>query len=429
MARNRVRVIALALLGLALVPLLLWLAVVIVAPTEWAKRQIISALETRTGRLVRLGALKVQLSGGVRVANLEIGSPQSTGDPWLRADALRLDIGLAQLLVGQFEPASVEIDGLNLRVLHRADGTFELADLMPRDAETDKHSNHRRSMQPIHMKIRGGTVSVFDEPSHTRVIVQNVEAEVVRADRRIAVSSLRGVANGGGFEFAGELVHQDGAWRAAALCEATDVVLDDGMSLLRYAVPVLDGAPLNLTGQLDAQIRIEGAGETWDELVQSLAGQGVITLDPIDVAGSPLVAELSKVAELSRQGHAASIRSDFVISGRRVATNQCTLNIGKVPITLAGSTDFDGNIDYRVNLTGLSDRLPAKARRVLGDLKVDLSGLTDLTLQGTVNKMTLRVHGLSLDRDLLREQGISLKKEDREKLRVLGRQLLDKISR
>jgi hypothetical protein len=118
-----------------------------------------------------------------------------------------------------------------------------------------------------------------------------------------------------------------------------------------------------------------------------------------------------------------------VISGRRVATSQCTLNIGKVPVTLAGWTDFDGNIDYRVNLTGLSNRLPEKARRVLGDLKLDLSGLTDLTLQGTVNKMAVRVHGMSLDRDLLREQGISLKKEDREKLRVLGRQLLDQISR
>jgi AsmA-like C-terminal region len=429
MARNRVRVIALALLALALLPPSLWLAVVIVAPTEWAKRQIISAFETRTGRLVRLGALKVQLTGGVRVANLEIGSPQSTGDPWLRADALRLDIGLPQLLVGQFETSSIEIDGLDLRVLRRADGSFELADLMPRDTERSEHSRQRRTMQPIHFKVRGGTVSVLDEPSQTRVIVQNVEADGIRADRRIAVSSLRGLTNGGTIEFAGELVHQDGAWSAAAVCDANDVVIDDGMSLLRYAVPVLAGASLNLKGQLDSQIRLQGAGETWDELVRSLTGQGVITLDPVDVAGAPLVAELSKVAEISRQGHVASIRSDFVISGRRVATSQCTLNIGKVPVTLAGWTDFDGNIDYRVNLTGLSNRLPEKARRVLGDLKLDLSGLTDLTLQGTVNKMAVRVHGVSLDRDLLREQGISFKKEDREKLRVLGRQLLDQISR
>jgi hypothetical protein len=36
---------------------------------------------------------------------------------------------------------------------------------------------------------------------------------------------------------------------------------------------------------------------------------------------------------------------------------------------------------------------------------------------------------VSLDRDLLREAGVHVKKQDREKLRVLGRKLLDELVR
>ena len=149
--------------------------------------------------------------------------------------------------------------------------------------------------------------------------------------------------------------------------QAEDVVLDDGMSVLRYAVPVLAGAPLNLKGHLDADIYVQGRGATCDALGASLVGHGVITINPVDLDGAPLVAELSKIAELSRQGRVASIRSDFVIQDRRITTDQFTLNIGRVPMTLAGWTGFDGHLDYRINLKGLTDRLPDKAARLLGD--------------------------------------------------------------
>ena len=84
-------------------------------------------------------------------------------------------------------------------------------------------------------------------------------------------------------------------------------------------------------------------------------------------------------------------------------------------------------LDYRINLKGLTDRLPDKARRLLGDLNVELGSLTTLTLRGTVNQMVVQVNGVSLDRSLLKEAG--LKREDREKLRVLGRQFLDQLAR
>ncbi len=199
------------------------------------------------------------------------------------------------------------------------------------------------------------------------------------------------------------------------------------MNLLRYAVPVLAGAPLNLKGHLDSDLYIEGQGKTWDSFSRTLAGHGVVALDPVDLDGAPLVAELSKIAELSRQGGGASVRSDFEIKDRRITTDHFAMKIGRVPMTLSGWTDFDGRIDYRINLSGLNARLPDKARRILGELSVDLRSLRMLTLQGTVNKMVVRVNGISLDRDLLRDA--KLNREDREKLRVLGRKLLDDLVR
>jgi hypothetical protein len=140
-----------------------------------------------------------------------------------------------------------------------------------------------------------------------------------------------------------------------------------------------------------------------------------------------LVAELSKIAELNRQGRVASIRSDFEIRDRRITTDNFTLNIGRTPITLAGWTGFDGQLDYRVNLKRLSDRLPDTARQILGDLNVDVDKLTLLSVKGNVNKMDVLIDGVPLDQNLARKVG--LKREDREKLRVLGRQFLDKLAR
>ena len=250
-------------------------------------------------------------------------------------------------------------------------------------------------------------MTLIDLPSQTRLQMLNVDGEGIREDRRIVIHNLRGVLNGGPFVFTGELERNGAAPSFEGRFQADDVVLDDGMSVLRYAVPVLAGAPLNLKGHLDSDVYVRGHGATWDAVSRSLEGHGVIGIKPVDLDGAPLIAELSKIAELSRQGRIASIRSDFVIKDRRVTTDHFTLNIGRVPMTLSGWTGFDGRIDYRINLKSLTDRLPDKARRVLGELNVDLGSLTTLTLRGTVNQMVVQVNGVSLDRGLLRESPVS----------------------
>ena len=141
MTSQRLRRCALCISTILLIPPLLWVGVVLVAPTTWAKRQVVAALEQRTGRSVRLERLSVPRLGGVRLPNLEIGSPQSADDPWLKAADLRLDINLLGLVWGSLRPQSLEVDGATLRVLRRADGTLEFADLILPEEKRTSHSD------------------------------------------------------------------------------------------------------------------------------------------------------------------------------------------------------------------------------------------------------------------------------------------------
>jgi hypothetical protein len=152
-----------------------------------------------------------------------------------------------------------------------------------------------------------------------------------------------------------------------------------------------------------------------------------LSLKEIDLEGAPVVAELSKLAELTGPSRLATIHSDFIVKDRRITTDHLTLNIARIPLTMSGWTDLDGRLEYRVKLAGLNERLPSRARRVLGDLNLDVGSLTSLTLHGTLNNVMVQVNGLSVDTSQIQEPG--LRRDDRERLRMLGRQLRDKILR
>src|SRR5262249_56068465 len=98
-----------------------------------------------------------------------------------------------------------------------------------------------------------------------------------------------------------------------------------------------------------------------------------------------------------------------------------------LPVTRAGWTDLEGKINYRMRVEGLTDRLPDRARRILGDLNLDVGSLTSLTVSGTLNQIAVQVNGVPIDGSLFHESG--LRRDDRERLRQLGRQLRDRILR
>jgi AsmA protein len=414
--------------GLALVPSLLWILVLLIAPTGWARRQVVAQLESRSGRRVSLDGLSIGLTGKIRLTNLQIGSPRDTGDPWLKAARIQLDFGLLQMLRGHCRPRRLEADGVELRILRRGDGTVELADLIrpvpPPQAATG-------SVPPtedrITVQVHRASVTVIDEPTRTRIGLGDVEGEGYAGGRVVAVEHLRGAINGGEFRFAARMDRTASALAAEAQLRADDVALDDGMRALRYIVPVLAGASSAVKGRLNADLYMRGQGISWPDLCRGLAGHGVVSLNRVALDGTPLFAEISRFAELAGTRRVGSIRTDFLYKDRRITTDHFTLNIGRVPITMSGWSDLDGRIDYQMKIDGLNGRLPDRARRILGDLKMDVGSMRSLTLRGTLDQMVFQVDGVPIDASSVRET--RLRPDDREQLRLLGRQLRDRILR
>ncbi len=184
-----------------------------------------------------------------------------------------------------------------------------------------------------------------------------------------------------------------------------------------------------MKGRLNADLYFQGRGPSWPILTRGLAGHGIVAIDGVALDGTPLVAEISRVADLSGTRRIGSIRTDFLYRDRRITTDHFTLNIGRVPITMSGWTDLDGRIDYQMKIDGLKERLPDRARRILGELKLDAGSLTSLSLRGTLDRMVVQVDGFPIDGKRLGESRPRLRTEDREQLRLLGRQLRDQLLR
>jgi len=413
-------------LGVLLAPPLLWILIVLVAPTSWARSHVIARLERSSGRSVQLDNLNVCLDGCIELTGLKIGSPRSVGDPWLEAKRIRIDVSPWQLLCGKFEPTNLQADEATLRVLRREDGSLELADLVILDghgAVTSSYEPHRCGTCKMNAKIQQTRILLIDEPSHTQLTFDEVEGEGISEGEGAFVATLSGRLNQGPFQFTAHFDRAGGQPNFEGQFRTSDVVLDRGMSVLRYLVPVLAGAAGEIQGRLAMDVYLRGRGETRAVLCKSLVGNGSLVLDPIELNGTPLMAEFAKLAELSTTDNIASVRSDFVVQDGRIKTDHLNLTAGRIPVAMSGWTDFDGRLDYQVKLDGVVDRLPEQARKFIGGLDLDINSLASLRLRGNVDRVTITA---ARGRSPL-EQIIG--PEDRERLKVLGRQFRDKLVR
>ena len=343
-------------------------------------------------RSVQLDDLDVCLDGGIELTGLKIGAPRSVGDPWLEAKRIQIDVSLWQLLWGKFEPTNLQADEATLRVLRRKDGSFELADLVRFDGDSTATSSaepHRCGPSKLNTKVRQTRILLIDQPSQTQLTFDEVEGEGIWEGEGAFVATLSGRLNQGPFEFTAHLDRSGGQPNFEGQFRTSDVVLDQGMSMLRYLVPVLAGAGGQLQGRMAMDVYLRGRGECREVLGKSLVGNGSLVLDPIELNGTPLMTEFAKLAELSSTDNLASIRSDFVVQDGRIKTDHLTLTAGRIPVAISGWTDFDGRLDYQVKLDGVADRIPDQARKFISGLDLDLNSLTSLRLRGNVDRVVI----------------------------------------
>jgi hypothetical protein len=420
------------LLGIALVPPALWTLIVLFVPTDWAKARLVNCLTEATGHSVRLAELRLGLCGGIWLRGLQISEHQPNAAPWLRVDELRLNLNLLHLLAGQLTPSRVEAEGLTLRVHRRRDGSLEFGDLLRAHANSSDPgadptspkgptATTQATFPPVAFVLKGGQVNAIDDPTETDLEFHDVEAQGTWRPGLAAIQELSGQLNGGWFELAAQLDRSGATPAFEVHARAQRVALDVGMGALRYVVPVFTGNPASIDGQLDLNVYLRGQGATAEELKRTLAGQGTIAIDLIQLDGSKLIAELASLWPLPPRRRVGSVRSRFAVGRGRIANEELTLQVGQVPILLSGWTDFEGQLDYQIQPDGLPTRLPRAARDLLAELPVNFDQLPSLHVQGTISALEVRLDGIPLDGDRLRSGDA--------RLQELGTHLLDQIRR
>jgi AsmA protein len=417
-------------LGALAVPPALWAIFLAVIPTDCARQKIAERLSRASGRNVTLGRVRLGALGGVYLTDLTIGAPRSNDDPWFQAKEAAINVNLLQLLLGQIDPTEIEVRGLDLRIHRRSDGTLELADLLRSAPSSQNPQNLEPSAtsEPagLSVRVRQGSVWVIDEPSRTRLNFTQIEGRGTCKGPLARVDELRGILNGGPFELAGQLDRSGPEASFEGQIRLRQAALCEGMSALGYVVPVLAGLPAQLDGKLSLDIYVQGRGRTHDAVLRSLVGHGRVSLDPIALDGSQLLAGIGTLLEQEPQRRVGAIRSDMTIKGGRVATDNLTLDVARTPIVLVGWTDFGGQVNYRLRTDRISQKLPTKAKALLSDLSVDLRDLADIKIQGTLNSLAITVDGVAVPGP----NGEPVRRlDDRERLREVGRRLLDRVRR
>ncbi|MFO0956169.1 MAG: AsmA-like C-terminal region-containing protein [Isosphaeraceae bacterium] len=413
---------ALAILAM---PPVLWVLLIPLVPTGWARDRIAARLSAASGRRATVDSVRFGRTGQATLAGIRIYDPGRPDDPFLHVENLALDLNLGHLLCGRFDPAQVVAEGVSLRVRRRANGAFDLADLFqPRPAHVREQAASApacRVETNVSVALKRGRVVLIDEPTGTKLDLDGIEAHATWLPDLATIDDLRGTLNGGPLALRAKLDRTRDVPRFEGEASARDVALSSKMELLSYFMPILAGARAELGGTLGFDLEIRGQGNRAEALAETLSGAGVIQVDDIDLQGSLIVNELARLIRHPEDNHVGSLSSDFMIGQRRITSREMVLNLGRVPIRLAGYTDFDGQLDYRIQSEDIAGRAAPEARQILADLPIKLDSLVTMHLKGTTRKVKLVA-------DTKAAPG-SPEAEERVKLERLGRRLLERIRR
>ena len=377
------------LLGLVLVPPLLWAAILAVLPTRFARDKIASTLSTSSGRVVKIGALHVGFLGGVHLEDLQIGAPTSGDNPWLTVRSALIDMHLSQLFLGPIEPTQIDVDGMELRILRRADGSIELADFLnpadPRKISSsldEPHGNHC-----VKLGLKNAKIVVVDDPTTTRLTFENVAGHVTCDGIVTTLTDLRGRLNSGNIELAGEFDRSGAVPKFDGQVRARDVAVDDKMGALGYFLPLLPGRNEHhsgtFAGRLALDFYLEGEGNSREALRKSLKGQGRIDVDPIALEGSATLNDLAKLLQVPARERFGAARADLSLKQGRMTSENLTLHVGKLPLAFRGWTDIDGQVDYHLKTDAISERLPREAVQFLNEMEIKLGEVANVQVRGT----------------------------------------------
>jgi hypothetical protein len=140
-----------------------------------------------------------------------------------------------------------------------------------------------------------------------------------------------------------------------------------------------------LDGRCDLMLALRDHGGSAEALRKNLTGNGSIRLDPIDLSGSKVYNAFKGARQVRHATKIGTVESHFAIDKERIVTDDLTITIARLPTVFAGWTGFDGRIEYQIKPDAVDARLPAEARKFLGELRKDLGELAHIRITGTVD--------------------------------------------
>lgn len=410
-----------------LAPAALWVLVVALLPTGWARDWLVRALEHRTGREVEVADVSIGPLGAFHVRGLSLAERGAEQRPWLEAQEVRLKPSLHSLLSGRIEVREVLVRGLNLRVDRAEGGDFVFRDLCCSrpDGENGGGGAHDdEDDREVFWKLADARVSVDDAPTGTRLVLSAIGGEGVWRPRRVEVTRLIGMANGGRFAIQAEVERgQDGPIFESAL-HAQQVGVNQGLESLQLLAPVLAGSSVGLGGRMDLELYLRGNATSAEDLRRTAVGQGSLRIDPVILDRCVLVDELRGVLMLPREARVGSIQGGFTVSRGRVATRDLTVRVAGVPLVLDGATDFSGALSYRLRAESLTRLVPEEILGALADLPLKVDDVLELRIEGTLEEPRVSMEGLP---PMVDAQGRPV--SDRERVRAVARRLRDRLFR
>jgi AsmA protein len=409
-------------------PVAIWVLIVALLPTGWARDRLVRAIEARTGRAVRIERVVIGPFGAVHLRGLALAERSAADRPWAEAVEIRVQASARALLSGRLQARHVLVRGLDLRVDRAEGGDFVFRDLccVRPDAgdDADGAGAGDHGDRSIRWTLADSRVTIDDAPTGTRLAISAIGGEGTWASRRVEVTRLIGLANGGRFAIQAEVERTPEGPTFETVLHAQAVGVNEGLHSLRMLAPVLAGSEVGLAGRMDLDLYLRGNATGAAALRRTAVGQGALRIDPVVLDRCVLVDELRGVLALPRDARVGSVRGQFAIAGGRVATRDLTLSVAGIPLVLEGATEFDGRLDYRLRTESLAGVIPAEIREALADLPLAVRDVLEVRVRGTADDLAVTLEGLP---PMVDEQGRPV--SDRERLRAVARRLRDRLFR
>ena len=202
-----------------------------------------------------------------------------------------------------------------------------------------------------------------------------MDADIEFAGRTIDVHRAKGSFAGGTVE--GQFTAALGAQPAYDVRARFDRV---DLAALAEGAPSLAG---RFGGAAAGEVALHATGIGRDALLDSLEGQGSIAARNVQISGFNLGALHANPSTAADDGRFTEAQALFRIADRTVRAAPVQLTRPGEDLVAAGSVDFDGTLDFRIDASG-SQAAPARSARATSVVEPQASPSSAFRLSGSV---------------------------------------------